>query len=352
MPSRSKFFVRRVVVPVVVLVCLGATSWSWLRPGRIPGQFVDKCLSYQLKKGEPPADLLLLGSSRTGNGLDPKVIRDNLEAESISTVEKFALMGQSEVDANMAYRTYEEHRGAPRVLGIELTFARTATITAPFKSMLSVSERSSVLFDATTYGKYLADQVKNQSIHVTDIFAQSIFVSPVSYFFGRFNISIEQALRHPTQALRPLRNCGDDVLRMWSEGFSTPLRTSTPAVAAEKLTAYESVVARYPDVVFTNPRVLGELAVLSDTVRLAKESGVGTIFFYYMPSYSEPKSAMNLEALQALRPDWNIFDFRPFINDPTRPILKTQFLDANHFNAVAAYEASQVFATFINETVK
>ena len=168
----------------------------------------------------------------------------------------------------------------------------------------------------------------------------------------RDSISIEQGLRHPSQVFKPLRKCGDDVLRMWSEGFSNPLLPTTEAVSDERLTKYKSIVERFSDVVFTRPRVLGEMTVIADTVRIAKESGVRDVFLYYIPSYGEARSAIALDKLRKLQPDWNILDFRPIINDPSRPTLGTQYFDANHLNTVGAYEVSRALAEFVSEVAK
>ena len=117
---------------------------------------------------------------------------------------------------------------------------------------------------------------------------------------------------------------GEDILPLINLENFQPLLPSTADVSDEKQESMKVISLKFPDVDFRNSRPQGELGVLTDMVRVARESGVKDIFFYYMPSYGERPLAINLKQSAELRPDWEVFYFREFLGNPSRPSLSSQ----------------------------
>ena len=91
---------------------------------------------------------------------------------------------------------------------------------------------------------------------------------------------------------------------------------------------------------------------MRDMVKVAKDAGVETVFFYYFPSYGEVPNVIDLDRLGELLPQAEIFDARPVLNDPNKPGLNLQFQDRAHLTKYAAYEVSRAFADFLQRTLK
>jgi len=96
-----------------------------------PATMLSRCNLLLSRSGSPAADVLIVGSSRTGTALDPIEMRDMLARASggmAPSVERLAL-GQSPLRATLALlKNYLESRGAPRVIALELMFDTQRTI--------------------------------------------------------------------------------------------------------------------------------------------------------------------------------------------------------------------------------
>ncbi|MFM7094773.1 MAG: hypothetical protein ACKOYL_09520, partial [Actinomycetota bacterium] len=106
----ERFLIRRLVVPIITLGLIVVPSYSWLRAGHVPGKYVNRCQAQVFEDGAPAADLLLIGASRTGFGIDDDLVDLRLSAIEPHRTEKIVLLGNAESDANMALRTYLRER--------------------------------------------------------------------------------------------------------------------------------------------------------------------------------------------------------------------------------------------------
>lgn len=120
-PLRSGV-VRRVVIPVALLVAIIVPSFRILDSASLPDLNYVLCQMHIVKSDAPPSDAVFFGSSRTGAAVDADAIA--AEFDTLDTAEKVVLTLGSEFDRDLAYRTYVKHRGVPKVLGVELSFER------------------------------------------------------------------------------------------------------------------------------------------------------------------------------------------------------------------------------------
>lgn len=338
--------VRRLVIPPVALALIVVPSYSWLRAGHVPGRYVKRCQAMVFEKDAPPADLLLIGASRTGFGIDEQLVDLRL-ADREHTTEKIVLLGNAESDANMALRTYLRERGAPDTIGIEILITRVAGDSAPARFGASLTNRSYALFGADAYSGYLSGLIDNDVLGPGDVYFRSHFPTPLRFFFEHLQVGLDNVLREPVAAIDPLRNCDRGVLPVWGPIAAAPYTDSTPQPSERKIENLRKEIERYVPVNLDSRRASGEIAVLRDTVKIARDAGVKNVFFYYFPSFAETAEAIDLDRISELVPGAGMFDVRPILDDPAKPGLDLQYKDRAHLTKYAAYEVTTAFVDYL-----
>lgn len=348
----SKQILRRLVIPPIALALILVPSYSWLRAGRVPGKYYKKCQAAIFEDNARPADLLLIGASRTGFGVDNDLIDLTIAPAGDFTTEKIVLLGNAESDSSMALRTYLRERGTPRSLGIEMMITRTGGESMPGRYGAALTDRSYALFGAGAYSGYLGGLVDNGVVGLSDVYVRSHFPSPINFFFKHLQVGFDNAYRTPGEAFNPMRDCSRPILPVWYPVASAPYTDATPQPSEAKLERLRDDSARYIKIDVDSRRATGEIAAMRDMVKIAKDAGVETVFFYYFPSYGEGPNVIDLDRLGELLPQAEIFDARPVLNDPKKPGLNLQFQDRAHLTKYAAYEVSEAFAEFLRRTLK
>jgi hypothetical protein len=339
--------VRRVLIPIVVLLVIVVPALNWLRPGRVPGAYFERCQGEQLRNGKPPADLVLLGASRTGFGIDEQLLdRDIPDGRAVST-EKVVLLGSSEADANLGLRSYMRSRGVPKILGIELQYSRFRGENAPKQQAITLTNRSYALFGVRDYAGYLRSMGEDGEISWTDTYVRSRMSSPASFFMKHLEIGVEHALRDPAQALKPFEDCDRRTLSVWDPVAATPYTEETPDPPQKRLASMEKNAERYQSINLASTRAQGETVVLRNLVDFAREQGVGEIFFYYFPSFGEDTPGIDFAEVEAEFPGIEILDFREALWDDSRPGLRLQFKDSAHVNSYGAYEVTKKMIEYV-----
>lgn len=106
-----------------------------------PASTLSRCNLSLSRSGLPPADVLLIGSSRSGVALDPVAMEEMLAyaiADAPPKVERIAL-GHSPLRASHALlENYLQTRGAPRVLVLEIMFMTQRSMDRLSKRSLSL----------------------------------------------------------------------------------------------------------------------------------------------------------------------------------------------------------------------
>jgi hypothetical protein len=346
MRSRQ-LLIRRVVAPILLLALILAPSYSWLKAGRVPGKYVNRCQALVFQSEAPPADLLLIGASRTGFGIDEQIVDLRLSDVADHRTEKIVLLGNAESDANMALRTYLRERGAPASLGIELVVTRTAGDTVPARFGAALTNRSYALFGADAYSGYVDALIDNGVVDHADVYARSHFPSPLKFFFEHLQIGFDNAFRDVNKAVDPLGDCGRTVLPVWGPVAAVPYTEATPQPSQRRLERLERESARYVTVNVDSRRARGEIVAVRDMVALAREAGVKNVFLYYFPSFGETTEVIDLDRVTDLVPEAGQFDARSVLRDPSKPGLDLQFQDRAHLTKYAAYEVTVAFTDFL-----
>lgn len=338
--------IRRLVIPPIALALIVVPSYGWLRAGRVPGRYVDQCQALVYEDDAPPADLLLIGASRTRYGIDEQLVDQRLSERNHRT-DKIVLLGNAESDANLALRTYLRERGAPETLGIEVLITRVAGDSSPGRFGASLTKRSYALFGADAYSGYLSALIDTDVLGPGDIYLRSHFPSPLKFFFEHLQVGFDNVLREPAKAIDPLGDCDQSTLPEWGPVGAAPFTNATPQLSERKIEDLKKEIKRYVPVNVDSRRASGEIAAMRDIVKIARNAGVKNVFLYYFPSFGETAETIDLDRVGELVPGTGMFDVRPIVNDPNKPGLNLQYKDRAHLSKYAAHEVTIAFVEFL-----
>lgn len=122
--------IQRVLWLAATAGLLSALFWLDQHRGG-PATMLSRCNLALSRSGAPAADVLIIGSSRSGVALDPIAMQEMLahaSARDAPTVDRLAL-GRSPLRASLALlENYLEARGAPRVIALEIMFMTQRSI--------------------------------------------------------------------------------------------------------------------------------------------------------------------------------------------------------------------------------
>lgn len=346
-PSLLSGFARRVVIPLLALAVILIPSTRVLQSASLPDLNYLLCQTHIIKSDSPPTDAVFFGSSRTGAAVDAVAIAGAFTGNFI-TAEKVVYTKGSEFDRDLAYRTYVEHRGVPRVLALEMSFERYTDRVEDEGSLLRPTGRSNTLFDTEVYARLISSLRDRGDASLTDLYVTSTLQSTGGFFFDRLGVGADQALRSPDMAFFPTDECKwkfKPRKGRWVVGNTKPFieaNAELPSRKKQERWTRRSLTSRPLD--FDDPWTQQEILLLRDLVDTAYADGVETVILYYFPSFGEAADVIDLRGLQDRLPDAVIFDGRQVLNDPQRPSLAFQYNDANHLNKFAAYEVSVALA--------
>lgn len=346
----TRHLVRRVIIPIVVVASVITASNRVLSSAKIPAAAYSSCMTHLLTANDTPADVMFIGSSRTGAAIDATLLSTELGGRR---VDKFVYTADGEFDRDLAIRTYLRQVGAPRVLAIESLFwiypnKRIQRRVNEFEA----TPRTMSSFGPLVYTQAVTSLLRSGDIPFTDMFVRTRTLSPIRYAFGRIDLGWDLATRNPRMTLDPPDSCpwkperDPEVVRFingrkfyWIDGKSEPF-TPDDAIVQPKAdrAKWADIVRRASPFDLTNPFTARELAVVRDIVRTAKRAGVEHVVLYYAPQYAAAPKTLDVDALRRALPGVTVFDSRPVINDPKRPLLREQFFNAYHLNRYGAHE--------------
>ncbi len=349
-PNRRRNVIRRIVVPVVLLVAVVTASSRALDSATLPAWPLLRsrsglptwqlCQVSRIRASAKPSDLLVMGSSRTAAAMDVAWMNRSHVAPDLRA-ERIVFTFGSELDRDLAFRTYVEHRGVPKVLGIELSFDR-AGIAKP-TDPLNATTRTQLMFEPKPYSNVVKDLRKQQDIPLSDTYFWSRLQSTGGFALGRIDGGFDLALRDPPAALQPSAHCARNRAGFFDNyGAARPSDSLAP-LSDRRSQEWSRLVNSQGAVNLGADSAGNELKLLRDLIDVAHHDGVETVFLYYLPGFDESSNAVDLDAVQRRFPDTHIFDARTILNDPSKPRLREQFASASHVNPIGAYEISRAF---------
>lgn len=345
---------RRVVVPCAVLgVVVG--SAQRVRTSDDTGIAASTwCWREQLISNAPPADVLLIGSSRSGRGIDPSLMA--AELDDGATFERVTFGGSNEMERNLGVRTYLAHRGVPDTLVLELGFdvenpALPLDESADAPLLATTGARRQ--FDTRTYRSMVRDLRSDGTIGWDDQYVTSRVASPAGFWFETLQIGVDTALRHPSSVIaRSTHECVPRTMvsgLRWIDGNSRTYRESSATLpAAEELTTMSIASAAAMSVDLDAPSTRQEVALVRDVLREARAAGVENVVLLYLPPFGDAADTLDIDDVARRFPDTDIFDARTVLIDDARPRLRMQYLNVTHLNVFAAHEVSVALADVID----
>jgi hypothetical protein len=285
-----------------------------------PASTLSRCNLSLSRSHEPPADILIVGSSRTGTALDPVAMQQMLRhsAEGAPTVDRIAL-GHNPARASLGLLdNYLERRGTPRVLVLELMFQTDRTVDRLGQRGLAISPE-----------QYIFRRDLNL-LRFSQIMTLPAVAMPASESEGvinrwRFRLRgvvlragalVYEFVRHPLGTWSVQACDRDDWTREpeWPAGFAfgygeadayappakiiETMEARMSAAASDKALApwqRESEVGEYP-YDFSAPYREGEMALLRATVELAASRNVPVVLLP-LPLYGYTLDSDELGAL-------------------------------------------------------
>lgn len=349
-------WLRRLVIPVCILAVLIVSSTRVITSHDAGLVHFTWCWIEQLATGEPAADVLVVGSSRSGLGVDPVWIEQELDRTG-RTVERLTFGGNSEMDRDLALRTYLRDRGVPEVVVLELGFEqRSRAAQVYFGATLDVFETPTdmpLAFDSRAYAEMVNALVSDGEVALSDVFVSSRVESPAQYLSERFGLGVEVALRHPGSVVeREVRDCEPDIKAppaRWVYGTSRPYqpRRLQPPTEAE-LDALDASQGIFGEVDFESEYTQDELLLTRDAVRAARDAGVEHVLLLYMPTYGKAGTLVDVEEIRSRFPDEPLIDGQRVMADPSRPLMRYQYVNITHVNRIGARAISQAIADAVD----
>jgi len=346
-------WVRRLVIPVVVLTVVLVAADRVITSHDAGLVHFTWCFTEQLSIDEPASDILVLGSSRSGLGIDPPWIESALGDRS---VERVTFGSNGELQKDLGLRTYLHDRGVPETLVLELGFeqhsAAFEAISGPPPEPFDVIPELPLSFRSSVYSDVIGDLVAHDEISRADVFLESKVMSPAQYLAERFNDGAAVALRHPGSVItRETRTCVPDMKvqsEKWTWGTSRryqPARLKEPA--PDTVTGLERAASTFRAVDFADTFTQQEVLLTRDIIRTARRAGVRNVILLYLPSYGKAGAGVDVEAVRSLFPDEPVIDGHRVMSDPSKPLLRYQFVNVTHVNRIGARAISQAIVDAI-----
>lgn len=299
-----------------------------------PASTLSRCNLSLTRSGLPPADVLIIGSSRSGAALDPVAMQEMLAyafADAPPKVERIAL-GHNPLRASHALLdNYLQARGAPRVIVLEAMFITQRSVERLARRRSSLSPERYIFrrdLNLMTFGQILTLPA------VAMPFTEG--EGPIKRWQFRLRGAVLRAgalayqfLRRPIESWRP-RACDKDAWTRepeWPADFAFSYGDFHPdAAPGEVVEALESVMAdmasdrdlkswqsgvrqgqRYP-YDLRAPYREGEMALLRSMLETLSSHGVPVVLLP-LPLYGHTASADDLDVLAEMLPGrGHVFD--------------------------------------------
>ncbi len=364
---------------VLIFFSVGlAATLFWLDQNRGgPASMLSRCNLLLSRSEMPPADILIVGSSRTGTAIDPVAMQKMLTHASSRdlSVERIALGHNPQRATHALLKNYLETRGSPQVIVLEIMFMTT-------RSLDRLARRSGGMAPE----HYIFRRDVNL-LTFAQLLTQPAVAMPYTEsenWFNQWRFRLRgatlragaltyQFLRHPMDRWK-LSDCGPAEWTReptWPAGFAFSYDDYEPnAPLAELIESLEAEIAklaaqrelkpwqvrdteseRYP-YDFEEPYRQGEVVLLEATLQFASDNGA-RIVLLPLPLYGHAPDPNDLRVLASTLPDGSYIldvygqirhDFDKFWYDDahvevyptgtlTTALLAQYLVDANLLNA-------------------
>lgn len=355
---QKSYITGRLIIPLLALAAytLIVVSVDYVGGYSLPAEIV--CLKTDINRQVDKANVLFIGSSRTGAAVDPVYIESLLEdrAGKETSVYKINSTGPDLIFYNMMARDYLERAGAPEHVYIELMYAikKTSEFYETHKNRPLIpylSTKGIMLGDVSDYTALLVTEPFDESSKV--IFRK--YKNPAQFLASKSNSAFYHFIRHPVSSYGDWRDCQDtDSWRrkggLWIYGSldkeavdSDVLLTGALRTSPQFQYSLRNIEPRLPD---SAARVY-ENESLNALKDLFLRAGTKSVNFVFFPSYHEEMSTLDRATYEEKFAGANLVFLQDLYAD--KPTLSEMFRDPHHFNKSGALIVSRALSENISD---
>jgi hypothetical protein len=343
--------IRSGIAAVVLagLLALATVNLNAMNFATLP---VHRCVAWQARMDAPAADVMFVGTSRTGAGIDPAYIGAKLSQDRgvLTTADRLITWRSDMVHLNLMVRDYLAHRRAPKVAVIELTYLPIDE-RGPQNLHAPALEPRSYHFANPSY---LRDLVAELNGRTGLSFMKSEISFVAAFASNKLAVSLYHFVRQPLDILENSATVCAPERRAQTEGprnglvfasvgdadpatakpFEPKLKAPPPLGDPAYMRAYD-----------TN---LYENRLFENTVQLLKAAGVEKVIFARLARYpNTPLDEAPMTGLPRVSDDVAFVDVAAVLPEDRRVRMSQQYRDMVHLAPNGARDLSDFMAEYL-----
>lgn len=317
---------------------------------------VHRCVAWQTRMDDPASDVMFIGTSRTGAGIDPAYIGVELSNNRgvLTTVDRLITWNPDMVHLNLMTRDYLIHRGAPKVAVIELTYwpAEERGLQNLHAPTLKIS----------SYHFADPSHLRNLILELNDGTRLSFMKGEIStvaaFASNKLAISIYNFIRQPFDIFQKTKNLCTPERRAQVEGPENGLvfasiGNTNPATAEPvdpKLKTSPPVGE--PTYNRTYESNLYQNRLYENTVKLLKAAGVETVILARIAAYPNmPLDGTLMPGLPRVKDDVVFVDVAAVLPENRRVRMSQQYRDRAHLTPDGARDLSDFMVEYLQPSL-
>lgn len=340
---------------IVLLLGIASVNLTAMNFATLP---VHRCVAWQARVQEPAADVLFIGTSRTGAGIDPAYIASALSdkrGENLA-VDRLITWRSDMVHLNLMARDYLDNRGAPKVVVIELTYLPMAERGRQDLHALELEPRSYQFASSRQLSGLVSDLNGSDGLSFTK--GEMAFVAGFASnkFAGSFYHFIRQPLglwENPETMCAPERRAVVEGPRRGLVFASVGEADPASAAPVEARIPKQKVV---PDEAYARPYADNryENRLFENTATLFKRGGAEKVLFVRLAPYPNiplaPEAGM--DGIPKLPKEALFVDVAGEIDEVRRDRMSRQYRDLVHLTVDGSRDLSDFFAELLEKMLE
>lgn len=331
----------------VLLGVFGSFSRSFPMPKSI------ECVYQMAAMDAPSADILFLGSSRTGRGIDPVYIENRLtKVHGLEfSVERIALEGSFSQQYRPVLQTYLNERGAPHILFLQVLYNFKREIHPQIDLPINPGQNIAYADLGDVIDIHRTAELNSGTSPVSRRLSEAYMSLPAS-LLARLELNVYSALKLPVHALEGRRAAcrGEQLYR-----HNHPIRlygdlnddltfiSETPEQNAQRL-RNEQVTANYLPMAPSAPWRRFENQQMRSILDLAAAAG-SKVILYYLPAVGEKEFPDGADQeFASLFTEAGLVHPMSLYDGPHGEEIAVSYFDTHHYDRYGALLASRYFA--------
>ena len=348
----------RSVVAGGILTVLLALAFLNLRVMNYATLPVHRCVAWQAEMRAQAAEVVFVGTSRTGAGIDPEYIASAL-SQSLETqieVDRLITWRSDLVHLNLMLREYLTERGAPQIVIIELTYLPVYERGRQDLNALTLEPRS-YHFAEPKHLKALMSELGTDGSGLLDRAYQ--VASIAAFASNKLAISLYHLVRQPFGLLIDTADLCSKERRMKTEGAKAGLVFgsvgSADPLSAPPFSATPTGEPPLEDDAYTRPYEsnLYENRLFENTIQLLQKAGVRQVILARIaPSPNSPLKDAASIGIPKMTGNVRFVDVAAEMSEERRKRISLQYRDKVHLTLVGARDLSDFFSGFLIDALQ